>query len=111
MFCIWNPQRDTPEPMFSNSNYHPKSTVVENSVFADLGRGNWTSCRANTLSGLQWAQAPWELVSNAHLSNISEDIASVISGKSEKAHLDDHVVPGTKVTCGSSTELHHVADG
>ncbi|EKO3767510.1 DUF1156 domain-containing protein [Shewanella sp. MSW] len=111
MFCIWNPQRDTPEPMFSNSNYHPKSTVVENSVFADLGRGNWASCRANTISGLAWAKSPWEIVSNAHLVTISDDLASSISGKSEKARLDDNVLPGTKVTCGSSTELQHITDG
>lgn len=111
MFCIWNTIADKMEPMFSNSNYHPKATVVENSVFANLGRGNWASCRANTISGLEWTRNPWELVSNAHLATVSDDLASVISGKSEKARLDDHVLPGTKVTCGSSTELHNIADG
>jgi putative DNA methylase len=25
LFCFWNPQRDTPEPLFSNNNYHPKN--------------------------------------------------------------------------------------
>lgn len=111
MFCIWNTPADKMEPMFSNSNYHPKSTVIENSVFANLGRGNWASCRANTLSGLEWTKSPWELVSNAHLATVSDDLSSAISGKSEKARLDDYVMPGTKVTCGSSTELQHIEDG
>ena len=110
MFCFWNPQRDTPEPMFSNNNYHPKSTVIENSVFANLGRGNWASCRANTLKGLEWCKNPWETVSNEMLSNISPDLAKLVSGKSSKALAHDSVLPGTLVTCGSSTELNQYSD-
>jgi SAM-dependent methyltransferase len=110
MFCFWNPQRDTPEPMFSNNNYHPKSTVIENSVFADLGRGNWSSCRANTLKGLEWCKQPWETVSNEMLSNMSDDIGKLVSGKSSKTMPNDPVLPGTLVTCGSSTELKQYAD-
>jgi putative DNA methylase len=110
MFCFWNPQRDTPEPMFSNNNYHPKSTVIENSVFANLGRGNWASCRANTLKGLEWCKTPWETVSNEMLSNMSPDLAKLVSGKSSKALAHDPVLPGTLVTCGSSTELNQYAD-
>lgn len=110
MFCFWNPQRDTPEPMFSNNNYHPKSTVIENSVFSDLGRGNWSSCRANTLKGLEWCKQPWETVSNEMLSNISVDIDKLVSGKSSKTMPNDPVLPGTLVTCGSSTELKQYAD-
>lgn len=110
MFCFWNPQRDTPEPMFSNNNYHPKSTVIENSVFADLGRGNWASCRANTLKGLEWCKQPWETVSNEMLANMSGDISKLVSGKSSKTMPNDPVLPGTLVTCGSSTELKQYAD-
>jgi hypothetical protein len=105
MFCFWNPQRDTPEPMFSNNNYHPKATVVENCVFADLGRGNWASCRANTFTGLEWCKQPWDTVSNERLSTLAPDLAKKTSGKSEKAEPGDPVLPGTLVTCGSSTEL------
>ena len=111
MFCIWNTTADKMEPMFSNSNYHPKSTVVENSVFANLGRGNWASCRSNTLSGVEWAKSPWELVSNEKLVEESETLAAVVSGKSEKVSPNDFVRAGTKVTCGSSTELNHIQDG
>lgn len=105
MFCFWNPQRDTPEPMFSNNNYHPKSTVIENSVFADLGRGNWASCRANTLKGLEWCKQPWDTVSNERLATLDPDLAEQTSGKSEKTEPGDPVLPGTLITCGSSTEL------
>lgn len=110
MFCFWNPQRDTPEPMFSNNNYHPKSTVIENSVFADLGRGNWASCRANTVKGLEWCRQPWDTVSNERLATLSPDLAKLTSGKSEKAEPGDPVLPGSEVTCGSSTELTQYAD-
>jgi len=110
MFCFWNPQRDTPEPMFSNNNYHPKSTVIENSVFAGLGRGNWASCRANTLKGLKWCKQPWETVSNEMLASVSPDLAKMTSGKSEKTFPNDPVLPGTVVSCGSSTELAQYSD-
>ena len=43
------------EPMFSNNNYHPKSVMMENCVFPDLGRGNWQSCVESLLDSLEWA--------------------------------------------------------
>jgi len=110
MFCFWNNNADKMEPMFSNNNYHPKSTVIENSVFANLGRGNWASCRANTLKGLEWCKAPWETVSNEVLTNMSADIGKLVSGKSSKTMPKDPVLPGTLVTCGSSTELSQYED-
>ncbi|MFT7404965.1 hypothetical protein [Zhongshania sp.] len=110
MFCFWNTKADKMEPMFSNNNYHPKSTVIENAVFANLGRGNWASCRANTLKGLAWCKTPWETVSNQMLENISPDFGKLVSGKSSKALAKDPVLPGTLVTCGSSTELTQYTD-
>lgn len=105
MFCIWNGQRDTPEPMFSNSNYHPKATVVENSVFSDLGRGNWNSCRANTIEGLEWCVRPWEIVSNQDLVATNAELANEVTGKSEKAFTGDPVNKTPTLYCSSSTEL------
>ena len=84
MFCIWNPQRDTPEPMFSNNNYHPKVTMIENAVFSDLGRGNWQSSVAGIEEGLAWLQNPWELVAREELAQIDPGAADSISGKSTK---------------------------
>jgi hypothetical protein len=105
MFCFWNPQRDTPEPMFSNNNFNPKRTIIENSVFADLGRGNWSSCRKNTLQAIEWCKQPWELVSNKFLIGINHEIEG-LSGVSEKALSNDPVLQGTILTCGSSTDLN-----
>ncbi|MDO9046282.1 MAG: DUF1156 domain-containing protein [Methylobacter sp.] len=105
MFCFWNPQRDTPEPMFSNNNFNPKKTIIENSVFAELGRGNWTSCRKNTLQGIEWCKHPWELVSNNYLANTISDLSG-LTGMSEKVLSNDPVLNGTIVSCGSSTDLN-----
>lgn len=110
MFCFWNPQRDTPEPMFSNNNYHPKSTVIENSVFSDFGRGNWSSCRKNTLQGLEWCKQPWELVSNTFLKD-TNSVMEGLTGTSEKVQPNDPVLPGTQITCGSSTDLNQYEAG
>ncbi|MDO8937745.1 MAG: DUF1156 domain-containing protein [Methylicorpusculum sp.] len=104
MFCFWNPQRDTPEPMFSNNNFNPKKTIIENSVFATLGRGNWSSCRKNTIQGFEWCKNPWELISNKHLLANNSDL-SCLTGMSEKAFSNDPVLSGTLLSCGSSTEL------
>ena len=43
LMCFWDIQQDCVAPSLSNSNFHPKSTIVENNVFAHLGRGNWNS--------------------------------------------------------------------
>ncbi len=109
LFSIWNPQRDTPEPMFSNNNYHPKATVVENCVFATLGRGNWASSVEGVIEGRDWAANPWEAVSAEGLKRSAPTVANEISGKSEKV-LPGDPVNGADVLCGSSTELVQLAD-
>lgn len=110
MFSFWNPQRDTPEPMFSNNNYHPKSTVVENCVFPALGRGNWASSIEGIIEGRDWAMRPWEAVSAEGLKRHDAALAGEISGKSERV-LPSDPVNGAEVYCSSSTELSHFADG
>ncbi|MBI2571914.1 MAG: DUF1156 domain-containing protein [Candidatus Schekmanbacteria bacterium] len=110
MFCFWNPQRDTPEPMFSNNNFHPKSTVIENGVFSNFGRGNWQSSTAGLLSAIDWAQDPWELVSNTSLAQQSALLADLTSGKSEKAEPRDPVL-SADVTCGTATGIETARDG
>ena len=57
-FVFWNPQRDTPEPFFSNPNYAPKTQPIENNVFGVLGRGNWTSTIEGIDEGLRWCRSP-----------------------------------------------------
>ncbi len=105
MFTIWNPQRDTPEPMFSNNNYHPKATMIENCVFPSLGRGNWASCAESLLETLDWRDSPWDLVSNERLAADVPSIANDVSGKSEKAMPGDPPSSIAELACGSATDL------
>jgi len=108
LFSFWNPQRDTPEPMFSNNNFHPKSTIVENCVFPDLGRGNWTSSFEGIVQGRDWTLNPWEAVSVEMLKRNAPALASQITGKSEKVYPGDPVGEAA-VHQGSSTELTYIA--
>lgn len=110
LFSFWNPQRDTPEPMFSNNNFHPKSTVVENCVFPNLGRGNWASSSEGIIEGREWAERPWEAVSAELLARTEPVIAAEISGKSEKVLPNDPVTKADIFQC-SSTDLVQYSDG
>lgn len=107
MLCFWDIQQDCVAPSLSNSNFHPKSTVVENSVFAHLGRGNWNSSIETLLEALDWVDSPTELVSNERLSVKFPSIGTQTSGKSTKIALGDSL-RGAETYCGSSTDLTHV---
>ncbi|MBR8361540.1 DUF1156 domain-containing protein [Burkholderia vietnamiensis] len=107
LFSFWNLQRDTPEPMFSNNNYHPKSTLIENCVFPGLGRGNWASSSEGILEGRDWAVHPWEAVSAETLKRRDAALAAGISGKSEKVFPGDPVGE-VAIYQGSSTDLAQV---
>lgn len=110
LFGFWNPQRDTPEPMFSNNNYHPKSTVVENCVFPALGRGNWTSSSEGILEGRAWAVQPWDAVSVEALTRRDPVLAEQLSGKSQKVFPGDPVSE-VAICQGSSTDLAYLESG
>lgn len=112
MFCFWDYQQDCLAPFMSNNNYHPKSTIVENSTFHRFGRGNWYSSIESTLKGEEWKTNPFELVMKANLSIANGDIfEGKISGKSHKLAMNDLIVGDTGITCGSSTELSHIESG
>jgi adenine-specific DNA methylase len=110
MFSIWDISRDCLAPHLSNNNFHPKSSPVENSVFAVLGRGNWASSVEGVLEGRDWAIQPWELVSAEGLRLKDATLAGEISGKSERVYPGDPTRE-SEVFCGSSTELSQFADG
>lgn len=107
MFSFWNPQRDTPEPHFSNNNFHPKSVSMENCVFADLGRGNWRSCSESLAETAQWLDDPWDLVSSASLGGSEKNPA--LTAKAVKVHCGDPVLSTANLDCGSSTEISQIA--
>jgi putative DNA methylase len=104
MSSFWNPQRDTPEPMFSNSDYRPKATVVENCVFAQLGRGNWRSSSEGIVEGHEWASQPWEAVGVEGLRRTWPALAESIGGKSARVFPNDPVVEA-EISQGSATDL------
>jgi adenine-specific DNA methylase len=110
LFTLWNTKADKLEPMFANNNYHPKSTVIENCVFAKLGRGNWASCFEGILEGREWAIRPWEAVSAEGLRRHYPNMASAGAAKSEKVHPEDPTLPAS-ISQGSSTDLAHFANG
>ncbi|HCO23467.1 MAG TPA: site-specific DNA-methyltransferase [Gimesia maris] len=111
MFCIWNLQRDTPEPFFSNNNFNPKNRVAENNVFSKLGRGNWQSCSASLFNVLDWRSNPWDILPLATLSQIAPELADKLTGKSTKVSPCDSPLAPASLTCESSTELSHIPDG
>ena len=120
LFTIWNTVADKLEPMFSNNNYHPKSTMIENSVFADLGRGNWKSQYGNLAAGASWSAEPYEIIKNDQLVEIKPSLAGHLSGKSNKASCGDPLLhneqlacisASERLTCGTSTELETIPDG
>lgn len=110
MFCFWDISRDCLAPHMSNNNYHPKTNVVENSVFPSLGRGNWSSCVEGLVQGREWSKRPWESVSTEGLKRRHAALGNQISGKSLKVFPGDPV-EGAEVYCDSSTELAQIPDG
>jgi putative DNA methylase len=119
LFCIWDVGYDKLVPHMSNNNYHPKSTMVENCVFAELGRGNWNSQYEVLQRSLEWAAEPYETVSRQQLSAIAPHLTTHLKGESEKALCHDPLSyneslaclsASERLTCGTSTELRTIED-
>ncbi|MEZ6099966.1 MAG: hypothetical protein R3E01_13440 [Pirellulaceae bacterium] len=119
LFCIWNIGADKLEPHMSHNNYHPKSTMVENCVFADLGRGNWKSQYDVLKKTLDWATNPYETVDNSFLQSQWSHLSGHVSGGSEKVTCGDPLTyneslaclsSSERLTCGTSTELETIPD-
>src|SRR6218665_2043901 len=109
MFSFWHMTFDKLAPSMSNSNYHPKSNVVEVGVFPPMGYGPWSSTFEVILRGREWSSRRWDVVSVEGIKRKDAALANEFSGKSEKVFPDDPV-NGADVFCGSSTELTKVAD-
>ncbi len=105
MFCFWDREYDKLVPHMSNNNFHPKNNVVENSVFPNLGRGNWASCIEGVTEAVDWCLDPWELVANADIATKDPVLAKSLKGKSEKIKAGDPVGGSAVIHCGSSTDL------
>jgi adenine-specific DNA methylase len=110
MFSFWHMTFDKLAPAMSNSNFHPKSNVVEVGVFPPMGYGPWSSTYEVIFKGGNWAKAPWEAASVEGIKRIDATLARQVSGKSEKVLVGDPV-QHAEVSCGSSTDLNYVASG
>jgi len=105
MFSFWHLKLDKLAPALSNSNFHPKSTVVEVGVFCPMGYGPWKSTYKPIFKSLDWMLSPWELVHNGRLSEFEPELATALSGKSEKALCCDTTNGTISLECCSSTEF------
>jgi putative DNA methylase len=97
LFCFWNIQRAL-EPMFSNNNYHPKSTMIESSVFPGIARGDFAACAQKLLEAIEWCQEPWDIVAFDN------------DGHSDKVPMSDKVNHAAEVQCLSATDLGVLAE-
>ncbi|MEY9722099.1 putative DNA methylase [Sinorhizobium fredii] len=110
MFCFWDIQQDCVAPSLSNANFHPKANLVENSVFAELGRGNWRSSLSTLFETTEWQKCPWDLASNERLVAINPGLANMVSGKSERVLIGDKISSSPRLFCASSTDLPNMMD-
>lgn len=110
MFCFWHIKADKLASFLGNSNFHSKNNVIESSVFPSFGLGNWESCVRATLNGLAWREKTWEIAPTEYISTLDIKFSDKLKGKSEKIQTDDPVIPGTQITCGSSTDLNQYSD-
>jgi len=120
LLCFWDMQQDCLAPSLSNANYHPKSTLVENAVFTELGRGNFRSSVSTLFETIDWHATPWDLCSTDYIAAQSPALSDFVSGKSEKVSCGDPLTyneslaclsSSERLTCGTSTELETIPDG
>jgi len=109
MFSFWHMKLDKLAPSMSNSNFHPKSNVVEVGMFPPMGYGPWSSTTDVIFRGGEWSKSPWEAVSAEGLKRHDAKLSALISGKSEKVKIGDAVLE-SGCFCGSSTELTQLSD-
>lgn len=105
MFSFWHITRDHYAPALSNSNYHPKSTMIETGVFNKVGYGSWSSVFGTVFDGLDWSHKPWEIITKNSVQDIAPLLAKQISGSSEKAYCSDNWDSNYKIICSSATDL------
>jgi putative DNA methylase len=108
MFCFWHLSHDHFAPLFSNSNYHPKNTLIETGVFTPTGYGPWLSTLSNLFAGVEWMATPWEIVPKSLLNG---ELEASVSGKSTRVYPNDPLRNSTRITSGSSTDLQELSDG
>lgn len=110
LLCFWDIQQDCLAPSLSNANYHPKSTLIENSIFAHLGRGNYRSSVSTLFETTDWHDRPWDLASTEYVQSQSPAVNGHLTGKSQKVPAGDRVDGPTTIWSGTSTDLAELKD-
>jgi hypothetical protein len=105
LFCIYDRVYDKLVPALSNNNFHPKTTMSDNAVFAPLGRGNWNSCSDGIIEGLEWAKAPWEPVSPMEIERIASQLTVKADGKGAKVYPADGITSPANLSCSSASDM------
>ena len=110
VLSFWHIKADKLASALGNPNFHPKTTIVESSVFADLGLGNWRSCAEAIQKAARWTRNPTELVSQESLVSVAPNLASAVTSKSVKVATGDELLDGASISCSSATELADTSD-
>jgi len=110
MFCFWHMSHDHFVPCLSNSNFHPKSTMIEMGAFSKVGYGRWGSCVDGVIEGLSWTKTPNETVTKSGLTREHPESADSISGKGQGVPTGDGIPAAPKIFCQSSTQLEQYAN-
>lgn len=108
-FSIWHVKNNQISAALSNSNFHPRTTNLEPSLFNPVGDGSWKSAIGGLFDAFKWKENSWELVSAEGLIRKDLPLAAGISGKSDKVFTKDSVKE-SEIFCGSSTELSQLSD-
>jgi putative DNA methylase len=111
LFCFWHQSHDHFAPHLSNSNYHPKSILIEVGAFCPVGYGPWPSVCPATVKGLEWAAQPWETASVEMLRKLPAFPEELLPNKaSERVVQLDRCLPTVVIANQSSTEFAQFAD-
>ena len=105
VLSFWHIKADKLASALGNPNFHPKTTIVESSVFPHLGLGNWQSCAEAIEKAACWARNPTELVAQEALTTLAPHLANEVSSKSVKVETSDELLNGAILSCSSATEL------
>ena len=108
MLCFWHQRQDCLTSSLSNANYHPKSTLVENSIWARIGLGNLRSSTEKALSALDWKEHPWDLVHNVRATERIPEIRADVKGTTSKLHSAGSPTRNVTLDCHSATELSSI---
>ena len=109
LLSIWHLRNNQISAGLSNSNFHPKSSSLEPSVFGPVGDGNWFSAIGSLFESIKWKNDPWELASIPFVESKYPAIAGEALGKTVKIPCLDTLTTKPEISCKSSTELTEVS--